>query len=146
MKSGEDKFTRSILVTNKIIVKFLICVLTFCLIAASIHLIAVIYQKIKEPPFLIIEIETLFDVFGLILIITIGYELVKSLLIIISSPTIPSFQLTQIAIIAVTNKIITIDIKHTDTNILFGLAALIIGLSVSYFVHKKTENKNNEEG
>jgi uncharacterized membrane protein (DUF373 family) len=143
MKPSEDKFSKAILATNKFVVKFLICVLTICLILSSLHLVDVVYEKIKEPPFLLIDINTLFDVFSLVLIITIGYELVKSLLIIISSEAIPSFPLTQIAIIAVTNKIITLDIKHTEPITLFGLAALVLGLGACYFLHRKTLHKDD---
>jgi uncharacterized membrane protein (DUF373 family) len=42
----------------------------------------------------------------------------------------------QIAIIAVANKIITLDIKHTDAITLFGLAALMTGLGLVYYFHQ----------
>lgn len=143
MHPDNDKFTNAVLFTNKLIVKFLICILTICLISATVHLVAIIYYKLVRPPFLIIDVTTLFDVFSLILIITIGYELVKSLLIVISSQSIPSFPIIQIAIIAVANKIITLDIAHTDFKILLGLASLLVGLGVAYFFHK-TKNQDQE--
>lgn len=142
MHTGNDKFIQSVLFVNKLIVKFLICVLTICLILATVHLLTVVYYRITKPPFLVIEVDTLFDVFSLILIIAIGYELIKSLLIIISSPSIPSFPIVQIAIIAVANKIITLDIKHTDFYTLLALAALMAGLGVTYFFHTI---KNHEQ-
>lgn len=136
MELEKDKFVKSVLLVNKWIVKFLICILTLCLILASVNLIMVVYDRITKPPFLVIEVDTLYEVFSLILIIAIGYEMVKSLLIIIFSQTIPSLPIVQIAIIAVANKIITLDIKHTDSLTLFGLAALMVGLGITYFSHR----------
>jgi len=143
MQAPNDKFVKSILFVNKLIIKFLVCVLTVCLILSSLHLLTIIYFKIKEPPILLFDVTLLFDVFSMILIIAIGYELIKSLLIIISSQTIPSFPVVQIAIIAVCNKIITMDIKHTDFYTLVGLAALISALGLTYYFHK-TKNQDTQ--
>ena len=101
------------------------------LLLASADIVYVIYQKLKEPPYWLIDVTTLFDVFSLVLIIAIGYELIKSLILVISSESIPSFPIIQIAIIAVANKIITLDIKHTDAVTLFGLAALLAALGAA---------------
>ncbi len=146
MQSLNDKFNQSVLFVNKFIVKILVVILTICLLLATIHLVVIIIDKIKEPPFLVLDIATLFEGFSLVLIIAIGYELIKSLLLIISSQSIPSFPIIQIAIIAVANKIITLDIKHTEPLILFGLAALIAGLGLAYFFHKiKNDEIKNDQ-
>lgn len=137
MDSPQTKFEQYILSGNKLIVKYLIIILTLSLIFASVHLSMLVYEKLTNPPFLVIEVGALFDIFSLVLIIAIGYELVKSLLIIISSEAIPSLPIVQIAIIAVANKIITLDVKHTDVNLLYGLAALIAGLGLTYFLQMK---------
>jgi len=49
----------------------------------------------------------------------------------------------EVAVIALCNKIITLDLKHTDGIVLLGIASLLAGLSVSYFVLRfRTMNKN----
>lgn len=135
MLPKNDKFTNAALFVNKLIIKFLVIILTIALLLSCIRLVQIFYEAIVAPPFLVISIETLFSGFSTILIIAIGYELVKSLLLIISSENIPSLPIIQIAIIAVANKIITLDAKHTDPIILFGLAALIVSLGAAYFFH-----------
>jgi len=40
----------------------------------------------------------------------------------------------EVVVIALCNKIITLDTKHTTGDVLLGLAALLIGLSFGYFV------------
>ena len=48
----------------------------------------------------------------------------------------------EVVVIALCNKIITLDTKHTTGDVLLGLAALLIGLSFGYFVLRfRTLNK-----
>jgi len=90
-------------------------------------------------------IKTLFDTLRLILTVAVGYELIKSLhTIVISDISFPSLPLVQVAIIAVCNKIITLDIHHIDAMYVFGLATLIVALGITYFLLKpKAESINN---
>jgi uncharacterized membrane protein (DUF373 family) len=67
-----------------------------------------IYKKITNPPFLLIELSTLFEIFNLLLVIAVGYELMKSFYMIVSSDKIPVVPIVEIAIIALANKVITI--------------------------------------
>ena len=144
MELEKDKFFKPVLWVNKLLIKFVVCMLTFCLILATVHLLMIIFKKIVAPPFLVIDIDTLFDGFNLVLILAIGYELVKSLIIIISSQEIPSVSIVQIAIIAIANKMITIDIKHTSPSVLLGMAAIMVSLGITYFLHKIKNYKRDK--
>ena len=132
----KDKFSAIILGINKNVIRILIGLMTLTLILSTLHLMTVEYQKIKEHPFLLVDVSTLFEVFNYILIIAIGYELIRSLLLIISSDTFPTLPIIQIALIAVSNKIITLDTKQTDSYTLVGLALLIAALAIAHFLLK----------
>jgi uncharacterized membrane protein (DUF373 family) len=145
MDSGKDNFFKYVLLTNKLVIKVLLVGLTLSLILASANLIVILFRRIIEPPFLVLELPLLFEGFSLVLIVAVGYELIKSLIIIITSEEIPAFPILKIAMIAVANKIITLDAKHTDAMVLFGLAALIAGLGVAgYFIKPSKNDKANE--
>ncbi|MEP6712954.1 MAG: phosphate-starvation-inducible PsiE family protein [Ferruginibacter sp.] len=134
---SNDKFSKITGVINKTVMRILIGIMTFSLILASLHLIYLVYQHIFDhAPYFLIDVSTLFDIFNLVLVIAVGYELIKSLVLIISSDTIPTIPIIQIAIIAVANKIITLDIKHTEPNIIIGLAILIGTLGLTHFLVK----------
>ena len=143
MKSN-DKFSGIILGINKNVVRVLIGIMTLTLILGTLHLIYLEFNKIIDHPYFLVDVSTLFEVFNLILIIAIGYELIRSLILIISSDTIPTIPIIQIAIIAVANKIITLDIKQTNVNILIGLALLIAALGLAYFLMKYNRAPQNE--
>ena len=145
MKSN-DKFSGIILGTNKNVIRVLIGIMTLSLILGTLNLIYLEFAKIIDHPYFLVDVTTLFEVFNLILVLAIGYELIRSLILIISSDTIPTVPIIQIAIIAVSNKIITLDIKQTNVNILIGLALLIAALGLAYFLMKYNRAPQNEPG
>ncbi len=128
-----NKYDRILILISKIMLRFLMGVLIFCLILASIDLVKTIVMDLFSPPVMLIEVETLFSTFESILIITIGYELFKALHIVVVSKAIPTLPIVQIAIIAVANKVITLDIKIVDSKIMFGLATLLLALGLTHF-------------
>ena len=134
--NNNDKFSIIILGINKNIIRVLIGIMTLSLILGSANLIYLEIIKIINHPYYLVDISTLFEVFNLILIIAIGFELIRSLILIISSDTVPTVPIIQIAIIAVSNKIITLDIKQTNVNTLVGLALLIAALGLAHFLLK----------
>ncbi|MBC7486666.1 MAG: phosphate-starvation-inducible PsiE family protein [Cytophagaceae bacterium] len=110
---NSDKFSKIRSTINKNVIRVLIGLMNLSIILASLHLIYLVYQKVMDAPVFVIYVAPLFDIFDLILIIVVGYELTKSLILIISSDRIPIIPIVQIAMIAVANKIITLDIKYT---------------------------------
>jgi uncharacterized membrane protein (DUF373 family) len=80
----------------------------------------------------------------LVLIIAVGDELIKSLILIITSDSIPTVPIVQIAIVAVATKIITLDAKHSEPNTVIGLAVLIGMLRLTHFLLKYYKSPQNE--
>lgn len=146
--SGNHKYDTIVLTVNKWLIRFLMGLLTICLVLASLDLVRILYIAITKPPFLLLDITTLFSIFNLLLIVAVGYELVKSFHTIISSNIIPTVPIIQIAVIAVANKIITLDLKNTNAPMIFGLAGIMASLGLSYFFlknRKETLSAKEEE-
>ena len=142
---AKDKFLKINLTVANNLIRALIIIMTVVLVLGVVDLLYLIFNKvINQPPYFLIDVTTLFDVFSLVLVIAIGYELIKSLILIIYSNTIPSLPIIEIAIIAVANKIITLDIKHTDSQTLFGLACLIGALGITHFLLKFNKQKETK--
>lgn len=81
-----------------------------------------------------LDISKVFESFGLVLVILIGMELLKSMKMFLVDDKIKPELVVEIAIIALCNKVVTLDTKHIAGDILLGMAALLVGLSVGYFV------------
>ncbi len=50
-----------------------------------------------------------------------------------------------IAVIALCNKIITLDTKHISGDAMLGIAAILVGLSVAYFVFRRRAMNTGEK-
>ena len=142
-QNNPTKFDKGIKFVNNLVLKYLIVVLTICIILGAIHLTYMIIKDLMEPPYALLEVSSLLEIFSLSLILVVGYELIKSLSIIISDHRIPVTPLIQIALTAVANKIITLDIKHIDVGYLYGIAALVLALSAGLFFINYDKKQNN---
>jgi uncharacterized membrane protein (DUF373 family) len=168
--STHDKFDKGLMNINKGVLKFLMLVLTICIILGSIDLVRLIYKEIStetykevehlradgtlykeivvDSPIGFLNLKTMLETFNLILIIAVGYELVKSLHTLINSTIIPVLPLVQIAMIALANKMITVNFKEAGFEKLLAMSAIMLSLGATYFFLKKGNNydKKNEEG
>jgi uncharacterized membrane protein (DUF373 family) len=82
--------------------------------------------------------DALQDVFGGVLLVLLGLELIDTLKVYFAEHHIRTEVILIVAMIAVGRHIIQIDYEHTSGLELFGMAAIIISLAVSYFLVRKS--------
>jgi len=112
------------------------------MVLGTLELGRVTILEVFAPPFLLLDISKIFEGFGLALIILIGLELLKVLKLFLVEDKIKPEIIVEIAVIALCNKIITLDAKHTSGDVLLGIAAILVGLSIGYFVFRfRASNK-----
>ena len=121
----------------------MIILLLLAMVLGTIELGRVTVLEIFAPPFLLLDISKIFEGFGLALIILIGLELLKVLKLFLLEDKIKPEIIVEIAVIALCNKIITLDVKHTSGDALLGIAAILVGLSVGYFVLRYRASNND---
>jgi uncharacterized membrane protein (DUF373 family) len=129
---------------ERIIVRVLIILLLAGIVLGTIELARVLVLEVFAPPFLLLDISRLFEGFGLVLVILIGMELLKSMKMFLAEDKIKPELFVEVALIALCNKVITLDAKHTGGDVLLGVAALFVGLAAVYFVlrfHAARDNK-----
>lgn len=124
--------------------KWIIVALTVALVISMVFgtadfLFENIFNSIisRDPYPLLIKTEELYAIFSAVLIIIVGYELFKSLYIILQSNQMPVKSITKVAAIAMANKVITLNLKEIEPIELFGISTLIISIGVSYFLFQK---------
>jgi uncharacterized membrane protein (DUF373 family) len=127
-----------------IVVRVLIWLMLLAIVLGTIELGRVLFAAIIHPPFLLLDISTLFDAFGLFLVILIGLELLKSMQFFLSEKRIKPEMVIEVAIIALCNKIITLNLKTTAADSLLGMAALLIGLAAGYYILQRRPETPNE--
>ena len=127
--------------TETFIIYILIAMLLVAVVLGTVQLGYELVQTILQPPFLLIEPQTLFASFGLFLIILIGLELLKLLKLHLSHHKLRPELVIEVAIIAVCNKVVTLDLKLLEGETLIGLAALLLALSAAYYVFTRARSE-----
>ena len=91
----------------------------------------------KPPRFILLNIDELLNIFGFFLLVLIGLELVETLKVYIVDEMVHVEIVFLVAIIAITRKVIILDVKYIEPLNLIGIACIILALSIGYFMLKK---------
>lgn len=94
--------------------------------------ITIVKEVIYEAPRFLIGVDRLLDVFGLVLFVLLGMELLETVKAYLRDDVIHAEVVLVVAIIALARKVIILEVKEATPLTLMGLAALIISLAASY--------------
>ena len=150
MRSLEDlKLLASLDGFKRILVIVITFMMGLVLLLGVIDLGYTLYIDIFDaPPYLLVSINELLDLFGIFLLVLIGIELFETMEIYIKENVVHIEVVLTVALIAVARKVIILDIKKVDSVTLLGIAAIIIALAVGYYLIMRTEpvKKTPESG
>jgi uncharacterized membrane protein (DUF373 family) len=127
---------------ERVIIVALIIMMGMVVLLATVELAFILVKDIVSPPVFILEIDELLDIFGLFLLVLIGIELLETVKAYLVENVIRVHVVFTVALIAISRKVIILDVKETHSLKLAGIAAIIIALSLGYFFIKKTDEKS----
>ena len=137
-----DKYLRYF---EKIITVSLIIMMAVVILLATIELGWIIIKDIITPPILLLDINEMLDIFGLFLLVLIGIELVETIKAYLSERVIRVEVVIIVALIAISRKVIILDVKELPSLTLIGIAAIILALSTGYYLLKKKSLKDGRQ-
>ena len=123
---------------ERMIVATLVVMMVVTILLATIELGWLIIKDIISPPVILLEINELLDIFGLFLLVLLGIELVSTLKTYLTENQVHVEVVFAVALIAIGRKVIILDVKELSSLSLMGIAAIIISLSVGYYLVKRT--------
>jgi len=123
---------------ERCIVTALLVMMMLVVLLSSIELGVIIVEKtLHGERVFLLDINELLSIFGFFLMILIGLELLETVKMYLVDEVVHAECTFLVALIAVTRKVITLDVKTLEPGILLGIAALVIALSAGYFLFKK---------
>jgi uncharacterized membrane protein (DUF373 family) len=133
---------------ERFIVLALLLMMMLALLASTVELAIIMVEQLIAPPRLLLNIREMLTVFGFLLMVLIGLELVETIKMYLDENVFHVEVVVLVAIIAVARKIIVIDYDSVSYEILLSIAALMIALSACYFLLKRatTPSKSEELG
>ena len=109
---------------------------------ATVELAWILVKDVLTPHLFLLEIHELLELFSLFLLVLIGIELLHSVKTFILRREIHLESVLTVAMIAVARKIIVLEPKEWPEGTLLGLAALVLALSISYYVMQRSRRKH----
>lgn len=108
---------------------------------ATIELGWILVKDVLSPPFFLLEIHELLELFGLFLMVLIGIELLHSVKTYIVRREFHLETVLTVAMIAVARKIIVLDPQELPQGTLLGIAALVLALALGYYVMRRSRQE-----
>ena len=129
---------------EKAIIGVLIIIMVLIIIVATIVLGSTLIRHITTSPGNLPGDVELLDVFGYVLLILIGIELLETIKAYLSEHVFHVEVVLEVAMIAVARKIILLDYKEYSGLTILAIAALMLALAVGYYLEKRTRQHNSQ--
>jgi uncharacterized membrane protein (DUF373 family) len=123
---------------ERVIVVSLVIMMSLVVLLATIELGWIIIKDIITPPLFFLEINELFDIFGMFMLVLIGIELLETIAKTYTNQNANHAKIVMaVAIIAIVRKVIILDVEKYSGQALIGIAAIILALSIGYYLIKR---------
>lgn len=143
LKLGTDEqFLHFIENIEVIVSKVLSLAMVMVILVSVCDLIIYVIREILNDPLNLLK-DTLFVIFGLFLNVLIALEILENITAYLKKHVIQVELVIVTSLIAVSRKIIILDLEKKTATDLIGLAIAIFSLSISYLIVKQTNKGNN---
>lgn len=122
---------------EKCIVVALLGLMMFAVFISTIELAIILIQELRKPPFLLLDMKELLEVFGFFMLVLIGLELLETITAYLEEEALHVEVVFLVAMVAVARKIVILEYKEASPTLLLGIAAIILALSTGYFCVKR---------
>jgi uncharacterized membrane protein (DUF373 family) len=110
----------------------LVALLCTIVVLATVELAVTTAKDIVEPPVLFPGIDKLLDLFGRVLLVVIGLELIETMRVFAAEGVVRVEVVLTVAMTALARRVIVLEPEHVSAPTLFAIAALLVALSVAY--------------
>ena len=120
---------------ERVIFISLLVMMSLVVLLATIELAWIIIKDIITPPLFLLEINELFEIFGLFMLVLIGIELLETIIKSYTKQNTNHAKIVMaVAIIAIARKVIILDVENYSGQSLLGIAAIVLALSLGYYL------------
>jgi uncharacterized membrane protein (DUF373 family) len=125
---------------------FVLIVMAIIVAASIVELVIILYLEIFNSTgnVLFLEIDELFRIFGFVFIVLIGFELMETVEMYFKENVIHAEVVLLVAVIAVSRKVILLDLEKYEPLAIVGLGIIILALGGCYYLIKLSYRGKNE--
>jgi len=140
---GKFAFARGLQVFETAIIGALIVMMAVVILISTLELGWMIIKDLGGHPFMLLTLHQLLDILSLFLLIFIGLELLTTMKTYFADHTLHVEIVLQVALISIARKIVVLEVQDPSALHLFGFAALLVALAVTYYVEARVRSRPN---
>lgn len=133
----EDATIRVLHRIIRVAVKMLAILMVLVIVWGIGDVIYVLYQRLTQPPFLLLNINDILATFGAFLAVLIAIEIFVNITMYLSTNVIPVRLVIATALMAIARKVIIFDFEELTPGLVFGTAAVVMALGLTYWLITK---------
>ena len=115
----------------------LLLMMGIVVLSSTLDLALVLVRDLLSPPLFLLSAEELLEIFSVFLIVLIALELIQTVRLHFSKGTVRADQVILIAMTAMLRKLILLDPKTISATMVLGVAAIVLGLGISFYLVKR---------
>ncbi len=135
----EDPFIDFLHKIIRVAVKVLAVLMVAVIVWGIGDVVYVLYQRLVEPPFLLLSISDILATFGAFLAVLIAIEIFINITLYLKTDVIPVKLVVATALMAISRKVIIFDFEKITPPFVVGAAAVVLALGITYWlISRKT--------
>lgn len=118
------------------VAKITAVIMVFVIIWGVADIVYVLYQRLKEPPFLLLEIKDILATFGAFMAVLIAIEIYHNLVLYVQENHNSRLAVEIVlatALMAAARKVIVFDYNEMAYHYVYATGAVILALSIAYY-------------
>ncbi|AWL13064.1 hypothetical protein HMF8227_02612 [Saliniradius amylolyticus] len=100
--------------------------------------VLVLFSKLSKPPHFLLELNDIFVVFAAFLAVLIAVEIFANITLYLRDDVIHVKLVVATALMAIARKVIVLDFSIIKPEYLYGVAAVVLALGVTYYLVSRT--------
>ena len=118
----------------RVAVKLLAILMVLVIVWGVGDVIYVLYQRVVEPPFLLLNIADILATFAAFLAVLIAIEIFINISMYLSTDVIPVRLVVATALMAISRKVIIFDFEQVSPPYIYATAAVVFSLGITYWL------------
>lgn len=128
------RFERGIVLT-------LMAFMMIAVLLSTIEVGVILWEQMLEPPFMLLNVKEMLEVFGIILMVILGLELLETIKVYLQDHEIHVEVVLLVALVAVARKVIILDYKEIKPEMMLAVALLVISMSAGFYIVRRALDK-----
>lgn len=129
----------------RVAVRLLAVLMTLVILWGVADVAWVMYEKLVNPPLLMLTIGDILETFGAFMAVLIAIEIFVNITIYLRDDVIHVKIVMATALMAIARKVIILDLSKTTPDYVFAVAAVILAMSIGYWLVVKIKDKDIEK-